>query len=74
MRPVVNGLEQTYGDRIDFRSYNIASEEGQTWARQYNLPGHPAYVLLDGQGVARWQGAGVLPKATIEAELLAVLP
>jgi len=73
MRPVVNGLAQTYGDRIEFRSYNIATEEGQAWAKQYNLQGHPAYVLLDREGEPRWKGIGVLPKATIEAELLAVL-
>ncbi len=73
MRPVVNGLAQTYGDRIEFRSYNIASEEGQAWSKQYNLLGHPAYVLLDRVGELRWKGAGVLPEATIEAELLAVL-
>ena len=69
----MNGLAQTYGDRIDFRSYNIATEEGQAWAKQYNLQGHPAYVLLDHEGEPRWKGVGVLPKATIEAELLAVL-
>jgi len=73
MRPVVNGLAQTYGDRIEFRSYNIATEVGQAWAEQYNLQGHPAYVLLDREGEQYWQGVGVLPKVTIESELLAVL-
>lgn len=74
MRPVVNGLAETYGGEVEFRSYNIVSEEGQAWANQYNLLGHPAYVLLDARGEERWQSVGVIPRATIEAEIRAVLP
>ncbi len=74
MRPVVDGLEQDYGDRIEFQRYNIASEEGETWARQYNLRGHPAFLLLDSQGQERWRYLGVIPREKIEAELKVVLP
>lgn len=73
MRPVVNGLRETYGDEIEFRYFNIASQEGRAWAEQYSLRGHPAYVLLDADGEESWRALGVLPRETIEAELQAVL-
>lgn len=73
MRPVVNGLAQTYGDEVDFRSHNIASQEGQAWAEQYGLRGHPAYVLLDARGNESWRAVGVVPGGAIEAEITAVL-
>jgi len=74
MRPVVNGLKQDYGNQIEFLEFNIASEEGETWLRQYALPGHPAFLLLDSQGEERWRSVGVIPSEIIEAELKAVLP
>lgn len=74
MRPIVDGLEQDYDDRIDFRRYNIDSEEGEAWAGQYSLRGHPAFLLLDSQGQESWRYLGVIPRETIETELKAVLP
>lgn len=74
MRPVVNGLAESYGDEVEFWSFNIASDEGQAWASHYNLRGHPAYLLLDAQGEERWRAVGVFPREMIEAELKTVLP
>ncbi|HEX6383251.1 MAG TPA: thioredoxin family protein [Anaerolineae bacterium] len=73
MRPIVNGLEQEYGDQIDFRRHNIVTEEGQAWARQYQLRGHPAYVLVDRKGQERWRYVGVVAEETMAAALAAVL-
>lgn len=71
--PDVNGLAQSYADQIAFRSYNIASAEGRAWAEQFNLRGHPAYLLLDACGKERWRALGVIPKDTIEVEIRSVL-
>lgn len=73
MRPVVNGLEEKYGQQIDFGRYNIVSEQGQAWAREYGLRGHPAYVLVDRAGRERWRYVGVVAQEAMEAELEAVL-
>lgn len=73
MRPVVNGLEDQYGDRVDFRRFNIRSTEGEAWANEYHLRGHPAFLLLDSQGQETWRHVGVVPEAMIAAELEAVL-
>lgn len=74
MRPVVNGLAESYGNEVEFWGFNIASEEGQAWARHYNLLGHPAYLLLDARGEERWRAVGVIPSEMIEVELKTVLP
>ena len=74
MKPVVNGLEQVYGDQIAFRRYNITSSEGEAWASQYSLRGHPAFLLLNTQGEERWRYVGVVAQAVVEAELNALLP
>jgi hypothetical protein len=74
MRPIVDGLEQDYDDRVDFRRYNIASEDGEAWASRYSLRGHPAFLLLDSQGQESWRYLGVIPREAIETELKTVLP
>lgn len=74
MKPVVNGLEEVYGDRIAFQRYNIASPEGEAWASQYALRGHPAFLLIDDQGEESWRYVGVVAQARMEAELNALLP
>lgn len=74
MKPVVNGLEEVYGDRIAFRRYNIASSEGEAWASKYSLRGHPAFLLLNTQGEESWRYVGVVTQATVEAELNTLLP
>lgn len=73
MRPIVDGLEQDYSDQIDFRRYNIDTDEGEAWASQYNLRGHPAFLLLDRQGQESWRYLGIISRETIEVELKAVL-
>lgn len=66
MRPIVNGLRQEYGDRIEFRVHNIVTEEGEAWATEYALRGHPAFLLLDKQGQEQWRYVGVVPEEVIE--------
>ena len=73
MRPVVNGLDERYGNRIDFRRYNITSEAGEAWATSYNVRGHPAMLLVDEQGQERWRYVGVISEEAVAVELTAVL-
>ncbi len=73
MQPVVNGLNQTYGDRIEFRELDANAPDGQQAFRAYSLPGHPGYVLLDPQGEVLWMGFGEQSRESLEAQLLAAL-
>ena len=58
MEPVVNGLEETYRDQIEFRALDVNSVEGEKAFRAYALPGHPGFVLLNLEGEVLWKGFG----------------
>jgi len=73
MQPVVNGLEQTYADQIEFRELNANAPDGQQAFRAYALPGHPGYVLLNPQGEILWKGFGEQSRESIETQLLSAL-
>jgi hypothetical protein len=69
MQPVVNGLEQTYADQIEFRELDANAPDGQQAFRAYALPGHPGYVFLDPNGEILWRGFGELSRESIETQL-----
>ncbi len=65
MQPIVDGLEQEYGNRMTFQRLN-AAWEGQALFQRYNLPGHPAYVIVDKQGNVVWRFVGQTTRETLE--------
>ena len=65
MQPVVDGLEQEYGNRIAFQRLN-AAREGQALFQRYNLPGHPAFVIVDQQDNVVWRFIGQTTRETLE--------
>jgi hypothetical protein len=73
MEPVVNGLEETYQDQIEFRSVDVNTPEGEKAFRAYGLPGHPGYVLLNLAGEVLWIGFGEQSRENLEAQLNAAL-
>ncbi len=74
MKPIVNGLEQEFGDRIPFRRVNADKEDGPAIVRAYNILGHPTILLIDdtGQEVQRFVGPQTAEtlKTAIETILL----
>jgi len=50
MRPVVNGLEQRYGDRVTFVRLDFDSDQDEKVARAYQAHYHPAFVILKANG------------------------
>ncbi|GAB4577437.1 MAG: hypothetical protein Fur0022_01680 [Anaerolineales bacterium] len=73
MEPVVNGLEATYPDQIEFRAVDVNTPEGEQAFRTYRLPGHPGYVLLNPEGEVLWQGFGEQSRESLETQLQAAL-
>ena len=73
MEPVVNGLEERYRDRIEFRALDADSVEGEKAFRAYALPGHPGYVLLNPAGEVLWRGFGEVSRESLEAQLEAAI-
>lgn len=50
MQPIVDGLEETYGDRIVFRRVNADKDNGPAIVRTYHVLGHPTIILVDRNG------------------------
>jgi len=69
MQPIVNGLNETYGDRIEFRELDANAPDGQQAFRAYALPGHPGYVLLNPQGDVLWKGFGEQSREIMQRQL-----
>ena len=73
MDPVVNGLEETYGDKIDMHWLDANSADGRAAFRYYQLLGHPSYVILNPEGQVLWSGLGELSEASLSQQITAVL-
>lgn len=69
MRPVVNGLERQYGNRVAFAGVDFYNRANRELVQQHRVLGHPTFVVLDRNGnvVKRFVGY------TEEAELKAAL-
>ncbi len=69
MQPVVDGLKQQYSNQIRFVDLDFYDKANAGLVQQFHVPGHPTFLLLDGQGkvVQRW--IGVTPRDAIEENL-----
>ncbi len=69
MRPVVDGLDQRYGDRVAFAGVDFYHSANAPLAERYGVTGHPTFVVVgpDGKEAARFRGF------TEEADLEAAL-
>lgn len=69
MRPVVNGLERQYGERVAFAGVDFYNGANKDLVQQHRVLGHPTFIVLDRDGkvVKRFVGF------TEEAELRAAL-
>jgi len=66
MVPVVNGLEEKYQDKVEFRRIDANSPTGKSAYQAYSLRGHPGFVLLSPDGTILWTGLGELPAEILE--------
>ena len=69
----MNGLAQTYSQAIEVRKLDVNSQEGNQAFTQYQLPGHPGFVLLDPRGRVLWKGFGEQAGQQIEAKVRSAL-
>jgi thioredoxin-related protein len=72
LRPVVDGLQAQYGDRIDFKEINFY--ENRDLAAKYRAQGHPSLAFVDGNNQMTMLLTGVPSKASIEDALQPLLP
>ena len=67
MQPIVDGLEQEYGDQLDFINLNAADGGvGEAALRYYQLRGHPSIVVVKPGGVTVWSRTGISSRDDIE--------
>lgn len=69
MEPIVNGLEMEYEDTIIFEQVDANSPSGRAAMNQYEVRGHPSYVILDQMGNMVWQYTGQTDSAFLSNQL-----
>jgi hypothetical protein len=74
MQPIVGGLEQDYGDQMDFISLNAADGgTGEAALQYYQLRGHPSIVIVRSDGTVVWSQTGVSSRDDIEQAIWQIL-
>ncbi len=73
MEPVVNGLEETFQNEVEFRSIDVNTSEGKKAFQVYALPGHPSYIILNPAGEVLWRGFGEQPGADLATQVESIL-
>lgn len=70
MRPIVDGLQGQYGDRVAFQYLNAAdSAAGEAAFKQLSLPGHPAFVIFSRDRRETYRGVGIIEAAVLEQQV-----
>ena len=68
MRPVMDGIQQTFGDQVEIIFYDVWEDDAP--AREYGIQMIPTQVFLDDKGAEFHRHTGFYPQETIEALLL----
>lgn len=69
MKPIVDGLEQKYGNKIVVKRINADVGEGPTILRAYRIQGHPTTLVFDKKGQEVQRLLGPQPSETVEKVL-----
>lgn len=74
MAPIVDGIEEQYGEQIVFKRINADVDDGPAIVRAYRIPGHPTTLIFDKEGneVQRWLGPQ--PIDVVEQIVQQILP
>ncbi|GIL14758.1 MAG: hypothetical protein BroJett038_34780 [Chloroflexota bacterium] len=74
MRPIVDGLQDAFSDRVAFVYLNAADgDQGQAVYERLALPGHPGYVIFLPDGREIYRGFGIIAEETLQEEIEAAL-
>ena len=57
MKPIVNGLEEEFEERIAFSRLD-ANNDGRDAFAAFKLRGHASYVIIDSMGDVLWRSVG----------------
>lgn len=69
MKPVMEKVEQKYGDQVKVVFYDVMTPEGRPYAYQYGIRGIPTQVFLDKDGNEYFRHSGFFPFDELERVL-----
>jgi thiol-disulfide isomerase/thioredoxin len=73
MKPLVEGLEKQYGDKIEFRKLNVETDQaGVKLANELGIQYVPTFMFVNADGVVSKQTVGALDEAQFKASLEAL--
>ena len=67
MAPVVHGLEEKWGDHVDFVYLDIDDNQTKPFKQQLGFQYQPHFFLLDGEGNVVQQWVGLVQAETLQA-------
>ena len=73
MEPIVDGLEETYGDEFKIARINVDKPNGVKLAREYGIVGQPNYVFFDREGEEIRRMAGPQFAEVMTQEIVRIL-
>lgn len=69
MTPIVNGLEETYGEEFNIVRVDIDTKEGKKLAREQGFIGQPTFIFFDESGEEVRRLMGPVAVETFQAEI-----
>lgn len=69
MKPIVDGLEETYGEDFPFVRVDIDTKQGKQIARDHGFIGQPTFVFVDASGEEVRRLMGPQTSDTFEQEI-----
>ena len=71
MRPVMQEIQDRYGDQVRVVFYDVWTPDGQPYARRYGIRVIPTQVFLDAKGQEYFRHEGYFPTSEV-AKILAL--
>jgi thioredoxin-related protein len=69
MKPIVDGIEEQFKDRLVVIRLDIQSQTGQTLAPLYGFQYTPTFIFFDLHGNELWRSIGELDPAKVSESL-----
>jgi len=73
MKPIVHGLENQYGQQIDFIYINREAPENQTIVKKYSIRSQPIFILLDRNSEIAHRFSGAVSEDVLAKALQSLL-
>ena len=73
MTPIVNGLEETYGQEFKIVRVDIDTAEGKSLAREHYFIGQPTFIFFDDSGEEVRRLMGPQSSETLQREIERIL-